>query len=116
MSFKVLVPSHGQLYQVLGRDATGTRSERENSVDICRDLCYDLDMKNNTNEGSRDVTRALRKRETRELLRSVVSSSFHLRNLLLAADDLDEVETLNEYLRHVLLRLEESAAAGRLLR
>lgn len=66
--------------------------------------------------GSTDVTRTLRKRETRDLLRQVNASALWLRDRLLQRYELDELEVLNDYLRHVLLRLDESGAEGRLLR
>lgn len=73
-------------------------------------------MKNSTYTPSQQITEAIRKRETRSLLRNINASTFHLRDMLLLDHDLTELEVLNDYLRHVLLRLEESCAEGRLLR
>jgi hypothetical protein len=73
-------------------------------------------MKNSTYTPSQQITEAIRKRETRGLLREINASAFHLRDQLLRGQELDELEVLNDYLRHVLLRLEESCAEGRLLR
>lgn len=65
---------------------------------------------------ARSVRHADLKRQTMLLLKDINANGFHLRDQLLKADELDELDVLNEYLRHVLLRLEESCAEGRLLR
>ena len=48
--------------------------------------------------------------------REVATAANHLSRVLLYEEELMELDALDDYLRAVLLRLEESAAAGKLLR